>query len=283
MYHLLVKYDGWKSPRDTLGAIRVFEFTRDDLIQKFMLSGNLDISEISRYPALFASESGGSGPQFAHVGCVKSVVSYSKDVQIEYSIKTDIPPLSNSTLKQLAPQLQIGEFELSRTHWSVKDIDLYKILLKHQISSGLSPSVFSFDNAIVAEDLISVMMPFANNFDGAYETIKNTAKNTGLNCLRADNIWENDSVIQDVVSLICRSKIVVCDCTGKNANVFYEAGIAHSLGKDVILITQSDEDIPFDLKHLRYILYLNNNEGRKELSERLSERINTILTWTKYG
>jgi hypothetical protein len=49
MYHLLVKYDGWKSPRDTLGAIRVFEFTRDDLIQKFMLSGNLDISEISRW------------------------------------------------------------------------------------------------------------------------------------------------------------------------------------------------------------------------------------------
>ena len=55
--------------------------------------------------------------------------------------------------------------------------------------------------------------------------------------------------------MICKSSVVVCDLTGKNANVFYEAGIAHSLGKDVILITQSADDVPFDLRHLRYIPY----------------------------
>ena len=63
----------------------------------------------------------------------------------------------------------------------------------------------------------------------------------GKKCKRADDIWNHESIIQDVVSLICKSSVVICDLTGKNANVFYEAGIAHCLGKDVILITQSAE------------------------------------------
>ena len=75
----------------------------------------------------------------------------------------------------------------------------------------------------------------------------------GKKCKRADDIWNHDAIIQDVVSLICKSSVVICDLTGKNANVFYEAGIAHSLGKDGMLITQSASYVPFDLRHLRYI------------------------------
>ena len=120
------------------------------------------------------------------------------------------------------------------------------------------------------------MMPFAPQFNSVYETLKSLASELGLNCLRADDIWENHSVIQDVVSLICRSKIVICDCTGRNPNVFYEAGIAHSLGKDVVLITQNSDDIPFDLRHLRYVTYLNNGEGLQKLAADLCDRIATL-------
>jgi hypothetical protein len=80
-----------------------------------------------------------------------------------------------------------------------------------------------------------------------------------------------------VVALIDRSRIVVCDCSGRNPNVFYEAGIAHTLGRDVILITQNEHDIPFDLRHLRYIRYLNNSEGRSALRETLQAKMQTIL------
>jgi hypothetical protein len=51
--------------------------------------------------------------------------------------------------------------------------------------------------------------------------------------------------------MMLRSRVVICDCTGRNPNVFYEIGIAHTLGREVILITQNPEDIPFDLRHLR--------------------------------
>lgn len=71
------------------------------------------------------------------------------------------------------------------------------------------------------------------------------------------------------MSLIDRSRVVVCDCTGRNPNVFYEAGIAHTLGREVILVTQADHDIPFDRRHFRYVRYLNNGEGRAALAATL--------------
>lgn len=88
-------------------------------------------------------------------------------------------------------------------------------------------------------------------------------------CATINSIWEQAAIIQDVVSLIDRSRIVICDCSGRNPNVFYEAGIAHTLGRDVIIITQSEHDIPFDLRHLRYIKYLNNTQGLDELEKAL--------------
>lgn len=95
--------------------------------------------------------------------------------------------------------------------------------------------------------------------------------------MRADNFWENHYVIQDIVNLIARARIVICDLSNRNSNVFYEAGIAHALGKEVILIAQSDGDVPFDLRHLRYVKYLNNAQGLAALSEAISSRIRTLL------
>ena len=82
------------------------------------------------------------------------------------------------------------------------------------------------------------------------------------------------------MSLIDRSRVVICDCTGRNPNVFYEIGIAHTLGREVISITQNPEDIPFDLRHLRYVHYLNNAEGRQALCAALEARLNTVLVDT---
>ena len=70
--------------------------------------------------------------------------------------------------------------------------------------------------------------------------------------------------------------MIICDLSGKNANVFYETGIAHTLGKEVILITQHDGDVPFDLRSLRYISYLNNGEGRKDLASKIVARLRTV-------
>ena len=53
----------------------------------------------------------------------------------------------------------------------------------------------------------------------------------------------------------------------------YETGIAHTLGKAVIPISQSMSDVPFDLTHHRVLIYLNNAQGLQELEAQLFERI----------
>lgn len=139
-----------------------------------------------------------------------------------------------------------------------------------------SPNIFSIPFETVDHNLISVMMPYSSELSPVYESIKQASGNAGFECLRADDIWDHSTIIQDVFSLIFRSFIVVCDFTGKNPNVFYEAGIAHTLGKHVVPITQSVQDIPFDLKHHRFLTYLNNGEGRSKLSSELTSRFITL-------
>ena len=136
-----------------------------------------------------------------------------------------------------------------------------------------SPSAFTVPAEKPDLNLISVMMPFTQALSSVYDTIKAAASAAGFQCLRADDIWDDSTVIQDVFSLIFRSYIVICDFSERNPNVFYEAGIAHTLGKHVVPITQSAEDIPFDLRHHRYALYLNNSEGRDKLRGELVARM----------
>lgn len=139
-----------------------------------------------------------------------------------------------------------------------------------------SPNAFKIPDTTPNPGLISVMMPFEVSMNGVYEAIQKAASRTGFLCKRADDIWDDSTVIQDVFSLIFESYIVVCDFSGRNANVFYEAGIAHTLGKHVVPITQNPEDIPFDLRHHRYARYLNNNEGRLALQKELEARFQTL-------
>ena len=62
----------------------------------------------------------------------------------------------------------------------------------------------------------------------------------------------------------------------KNANVFYELGVAHALGKEVILIAQHESDIPFDVVHYRYIVYHNDAEGLGKLARMIAGRVKTL-------
>lgn len=141
-----------------------------------------------------------------------------------------------------------------------------------------SPAVFSLPEGGVDRRLVSVMMPFSAEMAPVYEAIRRGATKQRLLTQRVDDLWEHSTVIQDIFSLIFRSHIVICDFTGKNSNVFYECGIAHTLGKHVIPIAQHDSDVPFDLRHHRYIKYLANDEGLDQLSERLADRLATLAS-----
>lgn len=145
------------------------------------------------------------------------------------------------------------------------------------ISTNLKQSeIFSIPDSKPTSKKVAVMMPFSKSLDPVINKIKNVCNDLELDCFRADDIWENQTIIQDVFSLIYTSEIVIADFTGKNPNVFYEVGIAHTLGKIVIPLTQSLSDIPFDLTHHRVLKYLPNNEGIENLGVELKKRLKYI-------
>ena len=117
------------------------------------------------------------------------------------------------------------------------------------------PTVFKKPKEDPDLNLVSVMMPFSMEFNGIYDSIKDSCAAVPLECKRADDIWEDSILIQDIFKLIYCSSIVICDFTQRNPNVLYEVGIAHTLGKIVIPITQNLEHIPFDLRHHRCLEY----------------------------
>lgn len=136
-----------------------------------------------------------------------------------------------------------------------------------------APYVFHVPEAYPEVDLVAVMMPFSKEFDGTYEAIKQAALESGLRCLRADDIWDEATVVQDIFNLIFRSHVVIVDFTGKNPNVMYETGIAHTLGKHVIPLSQSLDDVPFDMRHHRVLKYLSNNEGLQRMASELAAKL----------
>jgi AbiJ N-terminal domain 5 len=138
-----------------------------------------------------------------------------------------------------------------------------------------SPQVFEIPTKPQNEKLVTVMLPF--KLQSSFIAVKNACDKLGLECKKADDIWENVTFIQDIFELIFTSKVVVADFTGKNPNVFYEVGIAHTLGKTVIPITQSFDDVPSDLGHHRALKYLSNNQGYADLTNDLIKRLETLI------
>ena len=279
MFNLLVKSPGWVEGRDNIPSERILEYTDQALVDRFRLGGRIDYDALIRFPVVFMQENAGSpADQVVRIGSVLRATPAGQDVTLEYFTDPSIPQFTNEDFEALATDLGIAKWEFTRTHWAVKDADLFRALVRHMVPRRFKSRVFTIsDPERIEPSLVSVMMPFDSGFDEVYRALRETVEGAGLKCRRADDIWENPAIMQDVVSLIDRSRVVICDCTNRNANVFYEVGIAHTLGREVILITQAQADIPFDLRHLRYVPYLNNREGLKELKQRVGARLANLI------
>ncbi|GAI10387.1 unnamed protein product, partial [marine sediment metagenome] len=117
--------------------------------------------------------------------------------------------------------------------------------------------IFQGRDFLINESLVFVLSPFSKAFNTIFnDHIKTTVENIeNYTCIRADDIYDNRPIIEDVWKSINEARIIISELTGRNPNGFYETGIAHTVGKEVILLTQSIDDVPFDLKHLRCIVY----------------------------
>lgn len=118
--------------------------------------------------------------------------------------------------------------------------------------------------------LCFVIMPFAAHFQPIYsQGIQPAVQAAGLRCQRGDDITRAGDIMTQVWDALLRADVVVADLTGVNGNVFYELGLAHVLGHQVILLTQRRDDVPFDLRSQRYIEYAPTPVGLRDMRAKL--------------
>jgi hypothetical protein len=105
-----------------------------------------------------------------------------------------------------------------------------------------------------------VLMPYGKNWSqGVYDSIAKSARTARYTCNIAKDIASTGGIMQQVWEAIRKADAIVADLTDNNSNVLYETGIAHAIGKEVVLITQDVNTLPFDLRALRCIQYQKSN------------------------
>ncbi len=128
-------------------------------------------------------------------------------------------------------------------------------------------------------DYCFVLMPFSESWsDDVWQIIKDSVRELGFNCERSDE-RAGRVVMEDIWAGINAANLIVADLTAENPNVTYEVGMADVIGKEVILLTQKVDKIPFDFLGQRLIIYENSLAGAKKLKEELQARIGLIFPY----
>lgn len=133
--------------------------------------------------------------------------------------------------------------------------------------------IFNHREFTQKSNMCFIVMPFSEKWSDRVNTkLKEILFSLGIRQKRADNLF-GENVLEDIWIAINEASFIIAETTGKNPNVFYEIGIAHTLGKKVILLTQNIDDIPFDFKMYRHIEYEDNVDGFSTLESKLKEFI----------
>ncbi len=186
-----------------------------------------------------------------------------------------------AALLEVEPAARVGAIEaISQSHVQSEVNRVQAQMNVVPINPIFGPASYAIDPR-----LTFVLMPFTDELTEIYQTfVKPVVESSDFDliCRRADDIKSNRAVIQDIWKSLCEARFVIADLTGFNANVLYELGIAHTLGKETILIYQRGVDVkfPFDLTHIRRIEYENNAIGGRALETELRATMRTVINAT---
>ena len=118
--------------------------------------------------------------------------------------------------------------------------------------------------------LIFVAMPFDKKMDDIFHYgIRNAVNNAGFLCERADEVVFTGDILDLIKRRIGKASLVIADLSTANPNVYLEVGYAWGLGIPTVLIVQDAQELKFDVKGQKCIIY----SGIRELEEKLSKEL----------
>ncbi|HCT7575864.1 TPA: nucleotide-binding protein [Enterobacter cloacae] len=131
MFNLLITSDeeGWATGRYVMSRSRsIVEYTAPEIIERYRDLNKKNIEELKKFPCLFVVE---GEPVPSLIGYITGIRLRDKEYVIEFKVDNSFPPLPPGTIKSIRADIDVGEWELSRTHWAIKDEPLFEVLLEN--------------------------------------------------------------------------------------------------------------------------------------------------------
>lgn len=101
---------------------RFLEYTNEDIASVLNGLSESHIENLKSYPCLFAYEGKNS---YSRIGYLTDIKERGRNILIEFEFQLDIAPIPFEKIQTIAPLLDIRGWEMNRTHWAVKDEDLF--------------------------------------------------------------------------------------------------------------------------------------------------------------
>lgn len=143
---------------------------------------------------------------------------------------------------------------------------------------GNSP--IKFRNLVVEaqQPMCFTVMQFTDDFDVLYtDVIKPVCEQYGYEVIRGDDFHSSGQIMDDITQSIRSAALIIADVTPDNANVFYELGYAHGIGKPTILLSdRRREKLPFDISGFRTLFYDNTIGGKAVVEQRLKQHLEAL-------
>ncbi|MGB3471600.1 MAG: TIR domain-containing protein [Erythrobacter sp.] len=168
MYNLFVSgnsesWDGEPWVIEKNRCVTVGEYTDENLAQMLGALDQAAIGQICELPSIFAYESScQKNPKF---GRVRDIAVRNQQVRIEYDLVALPHFLTWEQMLEFEFALGVGGWEMNRTHWAVKNIDLIAELARPQIGLALpaNPEIRVID---IEERQFDVGLSFAGEYRG---------------------------------------------------------------------------------------------------------------------
>lgn len=125
----------------------------------------------------------------------------------------------------------------------------------------------------VEKKTVFVLTPFHDRYKLMFESISIALRDIGLSVLRGDEDYVKTDLLQHVIKQIARARLLIVNLDGRNPNVFYELGVAHALGKQTILVSSNLEEVPFDLKSYKLVVYDSNEDLKEKIKVAVSQAL----------
>ena len=130
MFNLLISYEpeSWDSSPYELDKSRaVVEYTDDEISERYKFFNEKAIQELKSFPALFVTE---NETVESRIGYITGIRLRKNTVVIDFEFDPILPSLKIGAIEELRTDIDLGRLELMRTHWAVKDEQIFEILVR---------------------------------------------------------------------------------------------------------------------------------------------------------